>query len=376
MRKLMVGLMVVGLLAVAAPAMAQAPGALDPLGLITSGAILPYVGSGTNASWLEVTSPSGSASIHMFFFDTTCTRQGDSANLFVTENDVEFFRLDNLGNTPTSGLATAADTADGFTLIPQLTPLHMRVLWVNVPSNFVRVIDAISASTLDNDRLGEGGFYNPLRTGAAFFAPLAGSGLETTIYFVCPNQNIVNNTASASTTRAFTVANGFPPLIPDAQLAGAATPLRVLVYDDQEDFLRDTTSSCNCLTAHPVTDISPVYASVVEAPFGTYSEVSAPVRQVTTPPVCDFTTFDVLAVPGVPNSGNGCPLVPPVAPATVATLQYHQITPAVTASFNVGFTGYRSIVSTTNPPLNVFGRLSNANACDLNAPGCNPQNGR
>ena len=51
MRKLMVGLMmVVGLLAVTPPAMAQgslvAPGSLDPVGLITSGAVLPFLGQG------------------------------------------------------------------------------------------------------------------------------------------------------------------------------------------------------------------------------------------------------------------------------------------------------------------------------------------
>ena len=54
MRKLMVGLvMVVGLLAVtplAMPAMAQgslaAPGSLDPVGLITSGAVIPFLGQG------------------------------------------------------------------------------------------------------------------------------------------------------------------------------------------------------------------------------------------------------------------------------------------------------------------------------------------
>ena len=42
MRKLIVGLVAVGLLAVAGPAKAQMA---DPLGLIASGAVIPYVGS-------------------------------------------------------------------------------------------------------------------------------------------------------------------------------------------------------------------------------------------------------------------------------------------------------------------------------------------
>ena len=42
MRKLIVGLIAVGLLAVAGPAKAQMA---DPLGLIASGAVIPYVGA-------------------------------------------------------------------------------------------------------------------------------------------------------------------------------------------------------------------------------------------------------------------------------------------------------------------------------------------
>ena len=66
MRKLMVGLvMVVGLLAVtplAMPAMAQlaAPGSLDPVGLITSGAVIPFLGQGLaggGMSFLELLAP-------------------------------------------------------------------------------------------------------------------------------------------------------------------------------------------------------------------------------------------------------------------------------------------------------------------------------
>ena len=380
MRKHLVGLMVVGLLAMAAPAMAQAPGSLDPLGLITSGAILPYLGTPDGvASILEVTAPHGvpPTEIHMFFFDESCTRAGDSASLGITEDDVAFFQLDNLGNTPTRGLATAAKTLDGFTLVPQTTPLSYRVLWISLQGNFIRVVDAIGASTKDNDRLGGQGFYNPLRTGATAWATRTGSGVETSFFFVCPNSNIVDNTGtSPSTSKAFVVSQGFPALLPPPQIAGSTTGLRFLVFDDRETFLRDVTKTCNCLTPFPtLTAISSVYGDAFSAPFGTVSHVTAPTREVTTPAQCDFTRFDVLASPGVANAGNSCPLVPPVAPATVSTLQYHQIAPQVTSTVNVGFTAYRAIVAP--PKLDIFGRFSNGAACDVNPfPGCNPANGR
>ncbi|HEV8224353.1 MAG TPA: hypothetical protein VGP74_03770, partial [Rubrobacteraceae bacterium] len=80
MRKLMVGLMmVVGLLAVtplAMPAMAQdsiaAPGSMDPVGLITSGAVIPFLGEGLTSggmSFLELYAPVGFTNVHMFLFD-------------------------------------------------------------------------------------------------------------------------------------------------------------------------------------------------------------------------------------------------------------------------------------------------------------------
>lgn len=109
-KQLLVLFLAVGLLGVTAPAMAQPivdypgaqPGSLDPLGLITSGAVLPYVGGGANSSFIEAYSPVQSAEVHMFFFDPSCVRVGDSANLTLTANDVEFFRVDNLGTTPPS----------------------------------------------------------------------------------------------------------------------------------------------------------------------------------------------------------------------------------------------------------------------------------
>ena len=126
MRKLMVGLMiVVGLLAVtplAMPAMAQTgsfslPGSQDPVGLITSGAVIPFLGEGLlggGMSFLELTAPVGFVEVHMFLFDASCVRGGPSINVPLTPNDAALLRIDNIGApAPTSGLITAGQTDGG-----------------------------------------------------------------------------------------------------------------------------------------------------------------------------------------------------------------------------------------------------------------------
>ena len=104
MRKLMVGLvMVVGLLAVSPPAKAQgslaAPGSLDPVGLITSGAVIPFLGEGLaggGMSFLELYAPVGFTNVHMFLFDAACVRRGPSLNVELTPNDIALLRIDNI----------------------------------------------------------------------------------------------------------------------------------------------------------------------------------------------------------------------------------------------------------------------------------------
>ena len=301
MRKLRVSLMLVGLLAVAAPGMAQTPGSLDPLGLITSGAVLPYLGQGTPdgaMSFLEVYAPVRDTSVHMFFFDVNCVRTGESANIDLTANDVEIFRLDNTGPLqPTSGLVTIGSAStDGFSLIPLEAPIHARVIWVNTAQDFARVLEPIAISTRDNDRNGTPlgpGTWNPLRTGATFFAPIEQGGFHTTLYFVCPNANI----HSAAASSAFPTSR-FPAIAPAFQLAGLTTPLRVLVYDDEEALLRDVTSSCNCLTIRPVTEISSVYSDASDSErVGTYTEISGGTRSATAA-VCSTTVVGRPSSPG------------------------------------------------------------------------------
>jgi hypothetical protein len=315
MRKLLGGL-IVGFLAVASPAAAQVAGSQDPLSLITSGMVLPYVGGPGNQSWLEVEAPIRDVDVHMFFYDVACNRSGDSVNVALTANDVEFLRLDNINPGAPSGLIAAAGvSSSGFELEPFSSAVHARVLWVT-PTGAIRTLEPIALSTRDNDRAGGTGTWSPLRTGATFFAPRQGGGNNTTIWFVCPNSNI---------QAAFPAIAGFPQISPVFVTAPFTTALRARIYDDEENFLRDVLTNCNCLTARVVSEISNVYSDAVLAPGGTYTEVEGGnatgafsftgYRAMT---VGDFNSFGRLSngcrgdlatgnciIPAIPTSANG-----------------------------------------------------------------------
>jgi hypothetical protein len=389
MRKLTVGLIAVALLATAAPARAQWA---DPLGLIASGLIVPFVGNGTvspgSFSFLEVYAPVGSESgFHMFFFDTTCARKGDSVGLPLTANDVALLRVDNLGGAnPVEGLITAADVDNtGFNLIPMASAVHARVLWITgagtvrtlepisiwnpevVPAFFSPVINGIPILNS----------WNPLRSAATFFAPLEGGGLNTTIYFVCPTTNATNDITNFN-AGAFPINSGFPALLDQSgespQPAGTPTPLRVRVFDTEERFLRDVTTTCTCLTASPVLSISQVYGSAVEAPGGTYSEVEGNTTKAV-PAVCDFTTLigstTIDSTTPPPSCAQAVATVPPPCAGqgvdTCTTYNLFRIaTPAIPAKGPVTFTGYRGIRVGS---IDVFSRLQNGSAASIQGTG-------
>ena len=290
-------------------------------------------------SFLELLAPVDFTEVHMFLFDSACVRGGPSINVPLTANDVALLRVDNFGGpSPTSGLITAGrPDASGFTLLPWIPllarPIAARTLWANSNGNFVRVIDPIALSTPSeilsptNDR-----WWNPMRTAAAFFAPLETGGLHTTIYFVCPNTNIQRHLPTNG--GALSPANGFPVIIPTLQVAGSTTPLRVRVYDDEESLLRDVTSSCNCLTIKPVTDLDLVYASAVDAPNGTYTEVEGATSNAV-PATCSTTVVEQPHHAGLANSGNACPGSPAGCSLCIedgtCTAQFQQLTPATPA---------------------------------------------
>ena len=151
--------------------------------------------------------------------------------------------------------------------------------------------------------------------------------------------------------------NGFPIIFPNLQAVGANTPLRVRVYDDDEALLRDVTSTCSCLTIRKVTDLDLVYASAAEAPDGTYTEVEAAATVTDdTSGMRPRSSVDQLLVPNTPNIGNSCPGAPLGCSFAAGTCvgQFHQITPAVTATVPFSFVAYRSI---TVPGFDVFNRV-------------------
>ena len=161
-----------------------------------------------------------SSEVHMFLFDSACVRGGPSINVPLTANDVALLRIDNIGApAPTSGLITAGSSdGAGFTLLPFDGPIAARTLWANSNGNFVRVIDPIALSSASEVLLSDTGGWHPMRTSAAFFAPLESGGLSTTIYFVCPNTNIQRHMPTNG--GALSPSNGFPIIFPSASGRG------------------------------------------------------------------------------------------------------------------------------------------------------------
>jgi hypothetical protein len=275
-------------------------------------------------------------------------------------------------------ITAAASDGAGFTLLPFGGPIAARTLWANSNGNFVRVIDPIGLSSASELLLSDTGGWNPMRTAAAFFAPLEAGGLHTTIYFVCPNTNIQRH--NPTNGGALNPNNGFPIIFPSLQVAGSTTPLRVRVYDDEESLLRDVTSSCNCLTIRPVTELDLVYASAVDAPNGTYTEVEGGTTTAV-PATCSTTVVEQLTTPGVANSGNACSCAAPTGaslPSGVltCTAQFQQITPAIPKLGPFSFVAYRAI---TVPGFDVFGRVMGASVCQIqgsSSPSCSATDDR
>jgi len=262
MRTVTVGLLLLCLLGVVAPAIAQTA---DPLGLISFGALVPYVGSGApkgEMSFLLASSPVGDSDLHMFLFDTTCTRGGPSLGVPMTTNDVAMIRIDNIGGAPTSGLvAIAATDFAGFTLVPLSNPIHVHALWINVKQDFVRILEPIAIQNAEASDTSQ--VWNPLRTAATFFAERETAKSKTALVLICPTQSVISGAFPSSR---------FPALVP-APVASGATPLRVRVYDDEEGFLRDLNTTCNCLSHIPLKTLDPIYSDAALAPNGTYTEL-------------------------------------------------------------------------------------------------------
>jgi hypothetical protein len=307
MRKLIVALMVVGLMAAAGPATAQQA---DPLGLIASGAIAPFWGSapsspagaGVNRSFIEVASPVGeNGFLHFIFFDTLCNRVL-SIPVPQTVNDVDIIEVSSLPGTidPSrlniDGIFAVGTSVDGqfLSAIPDGTdldenifgagsPITLRVHWFNVANDFARVVDPISITNAEAKApvilptVVAPLTWNAMRTGHTFFVPRQSTLFNTNLWFVCPSVDVVGNTNNStpgvfrdSITGVATV----PPLYPLTAFATSGSTIFGRVYDDDEVFLVDVTTNCQCLTRRSVTDLTSVYSDVTRVPDGSYTELT------------------------------------------------------------------------------------------------------
>jgi len=339
MRKFMVGLMVGGLLAVTAPAIAQAQvqaqpqqaGIGDPLTLAASGVLIPFLG-GTDVSLLEIASPVGDNSgVHMLFFDATCARIGDSVGLPLTTNDIGFVQIPTVASG--SGLITIGQVdATGFNLLPLDNPIHTRVYVFNSVTARSRVLDPIILDTAEFSRspISELHTWSALRTSSTFYAPQQTATVTTDLIFICPSTTIQDRTDPNKGAFPFgNTSTGavFPRILvgsPDDFAAGTAKGglapsfptdmLRARIYNTNEVFLRDVRTTCACVRSASVLDISSVY-STADAVLGTYTELEA--------------------------------------------------NPANSASFDFAFTGYKNTAS-VGSAVNIFtGRLSNGSRASI-----------
>ncbi len=270
MKKLAVGLLVVGLLAVAGSASAQGLGMADPLGLIASGAIAPIWGAGNDFSFLEISSPVGAntaPATHLIFFNSSCTRT-ESVNLPLTVNDVAIPLVAGSGGLAgaINGLVAIGGSAvNGINLVSLQNPIHVKIHRFNIASDFVRVYEPIAALNAEESKLVDPvpsvQTWSPFRTGVTFFVPVLGGAFSANLELVCPTFDVFLAWRPAdATTRPE------PPQI--------ALTIQGRVFDDDEHFRRDITTFCiACLTVANVATLSTVYSDATQTTSGYFTEL-------------------------------------------------------------------------------------------------------
>lgn len=296
MGKLMVAT-IACLMAVATPVLAQQA---DPLGLAAGGVLLPFFNSSLtgDTSYLEIASPQGpNPGMQVAFFFASCARVGAVTNLSLIENETAVLPIIPDAN----GLVTIASlAADGFPA-PLASPLHTRVYWISAASGRARILEPITVQ-----QAGGSATWNPLRTGATFFAlpePPSAS-IHTLLYLICPKTTIQGAAGSA-----FPVGT-FPAISPPfrAEYTGG---LQARIYDAHGQFLTNISLTCDCLVEQRVAALHAVYGNSNHG--GTYTEIES------------------------------------------------------TPQANFAFTGYRAI-NIDGSPISLFGRLSNNSRLDAGGP--------
>jgi len=252
----------------AGPAMAAPQGGIgDPLTLAASGVLMPFFGDPGDASLLEVASPVGDNSgLHMFFFDASCNRVGDSVFLGLTRDDIAFLQVtgtDGLldpapfsffGSHPKDGgLITIANSIDGFKLDPLTAPIHSRMYLFSTATGKSRIVEPIILDTFEFS--GDPHTWSPLRTSVTFFAPRDNfDGINTKLYLICPKTTIqaVNSGGASYFDPAL-----FPAPSPGLMVSSVLQGLRGVVFDTDEHPLVDIHTPCDCVrTTNTISDVS------------------------------------------------------------------------------------------------------------------------
>ena len=293
-RFIMVALLAGALVGGAAPvvtAQAQVQGGIgDPLTLAASGVVIPFFTSGVvgTVATLQVASPTANnPDAHMFFFDASCARIPISVGIPLTTNDIAFQQVGSAQGGPvatgTDGLITLA-RADfsGFTLLPFLdnNPVHARMYQFSSVDGRSRVLEPIIVNTAEFPSIAH--WWSPLRTGATFFAPVQSTAVQTDLILICP-KNTIQGAAGAAFGQdpggqgnASFTDTGFPQINPRFPSGTQTNNIRVRIYDTNEVFKRDFTTSCQCVTAvNGIICLNPIYGNVTEVPGGTYTELTS-----------------------------------------------------------------------------------------------------
>jgi len=253
--------------------MAQQQGGIgDPLTLATSGVLMPFFGSPGDAALLEVASPVGDNSgLHMFFFDAACSRVGDSVGLPLTTNDIAFLQVGNVVPGLNAGLITIGSVdPSGFELRQLESPIHSRMYLFSPATGLSTIVEPIILDTAEFSSTEH--WWSPLRTAVTYFAPQETAVVKTKVWFICPTPDIQGTTAAAPGVFSPFAPAGFPAIQPSFR--GPTSALRARVYDANEVFLRDVTTTCTCVAAKSVLGVSNVYSDPL-AVNGTYTEVEA-----------------------------------------------------------------------------------------------------
>jgi hypothetical protein len=301
MMRLMVGLMAVGLLAMAAPASAQflgqtglVPGGKgDPLALASSGVLIPYFNGGAtgDTTFLEITTPVGpdgigqapglssSVPLHMIFFDAACTRF-QSQDVPMSINDLSMTDTSTITGTQRGLIAIGSRGLNDTTLTPIPTngAIHTRAYWLRLITGRSRVLEPIVIAQAEDPINGPdfgagsqigGTWWSPLRSAATFLAieTTGTPAIHTPLIFICPTTSIqgfdnvlVAGQGGVFPTSAFwpvktsaggAITTGFggvffgPGNVPTA-FSGASLSGRL--YNTDELLLRDVQVNCTCVT--------------------------------------------------------------------------------------------------------------------------------